>query len=68
MRNVKMEVEGTTLKIEIDLTQDFGPSSTGKTNILASTAGPKKIPGQKAGDPPVSLNLTLFRKNVAKKS
>jgi hypothetical protein len=45
MRNVEMKVEGTTLKIEVDLTQDFGPSASGKTNSVASTLGNKKVPG-----------------------
>ncbi len=60
MRNVKMEVEGNILRIEVDLSKDYGPSSTGKTLIISSTAGPKRIPGDK----PISLNMTIFRKNL----
>ena len=36
MKNVELTVEGTMLTIKVDLTQDFGPSSSGKTIIIAS--------------------------------
>ena len=39
MKNVTMNVEGNTLVIKVDLTQDFGKSSSGKTTIVASTCG-----------------------------
>ena len=44
MKNVKMTKKGNTLTVEIDLTQNFGPSRTGKTIIVASTEGNKKVP------------------------
>ena len=46
MKNVEMTVNGTTLTIKIDLSKDFGPSSSGKTIIIASTEGNAKIPGR----------------------
>lgn len=39
MKNVDMSVEGATLTIKVDLTMEFGPSSSGKTTIIASTEG-----------------------------
>ena len=39
MKNVEMTVEGNILTIKVDLTKDFGPSSSGKTIIIASTEG-----------------------------
>lgn len=31
MKNVEMKIEGSKLTIEVDLDQDFGPSSSGKS-------------------------------------
>ena len=39
MKNVQIEVKGQTLTLTIDLTQTQGPSSSGKTLIVASTGG-----------------------------
>ena len=39
MKNVEMTVEGNILTLKVDLTKDFGPSSSGKTIIIASTEG-----------------------------
>ena len=49
-KNIQYAVEGTTLTIRIDLTKDFGPSSSGKTKIVASTCGSVTLPdGAKVG-------------------
>jgi hypothetical protein len=45
MKNVEMTVEGNTLVIKVDLTKEFGPSSSGKTIIVASTMGNVSVPG-----------------------
>ncbi len=37
MKNVEMTVEGNILTIKVDLTKEFGPSTSGKTIIIAST-------------------------------
>lgn len=34
MKNVEMSVEGNILTIKVDLTKDFGPSTSGKTIIM----------------------------------
>lgn len=54
MKNVEMTVEGSILTIKVDLTKDFGPSSSGKTIIIASTEGNVSIPDR---DEKVGLNV-----------
>jgi hypothetical protein len=44
MQNVKLTVEGKKLVIEVDLTQELGPSSSGKTTIVATTGGNAPVP------------------------
>ena len=60
MKNVEMTVEGNTLTIKVDLTQDFGPSSSGKTVIIATTAGNVSIPG----DEDKKVGLNVYRKKT----
>jgi hypothetical protein len=62
MENVVAVVEGTKLKIEIDLTKDLGPSSTGKTNILAKS-GFASVPGLSG----FGFTLNAWRPKVAAK-
>lgn len=45
MQNVVMRREGDKLIVEIDLKQDLGPSTSGKTHIIASTRGNAPVPG-----------------------
>lgn len=45
MKNVEMQVEGNILTIRVDLTKEFGPSSSGKTTIVASSEGNVDVPG-----------------------
>lgn len=49
-----MSVEGDVLVIRVDLTRDFGPSSSGKTTIVASTEGNVIVEGR---DVRVGLNV-----------
>ena len=44
MKNVEMTVDGDILTIKVDLTKEFGTSSSGKTIIIASTEGNVSIP------------------------
>ena len=39
MKNVELSLDGDILTIRVDLAQSFGPSSSGKTTIIASTEG-----------------------------
>jgi len=54
MKNVEMVVEGNILTVKVDLTKEFGPSSSGKTIIIASTEGNVSIPDR---DEKVGLNV-----------
>lgn len=49
MKNVQAEVKGKQLVITVDLTQNFGKSKSGKTQIVASTGGNVSIPGAPEG-------------------
>jgi len=44
MKNVLMAVKGNILAITVDLTKDFGPSSSKKSIIVASTEGNVFVP------------------------
>ena len=54
MKNVELKVEGTILTISVDLSKEFGPSSSGKTTIIATTEGNISIPGR---DEKIGLNI-----------
>jgi hypothetical protein len=56
MNNVKLNVSGDKLTIEIDLAKDFGPSASGKTIQIASTLGNKQVKDD------VYLGLNVYRK------
>jgi hypothetical protein len=57
MKNVQIEVKGQTLTLTIDLTQTQGPSSSGKTLIVASTEGNISVPGRAE----IKLGLNVYR-------
>ena len=57
MKNVEMTVEGNVLTIKVDLTKEFGPSSSGKTIIIASTEGNVSIPEREE-----KVGLNVYRK------
>ena len=57
MKNVEMKVRGNILTIKVDLTKEFGPSSSGKTIIIASTEGSKNVPNREE-----KLGLNVYRK------
>jgi len=54
MKNVQMAVDGNILTIKVDLSKEFGPSSSGKTIIIASTEGNIAVPDR---DEKVGLNV-----------
>lgn len=57
MKNVEMTVEGTMLTIKVDLSKEFGPSSSGKTIIVATTEGNVTIPDRQE-----KVGLNIYRK------
>ena len=54
MKNVDLKLDGNILTIKIDLSKTFGPSSSGKTIIVASTEGNAAVPGR---DEMIGLNV-----------
>ncbi len=52
---VRITVEGNKVTVELDLLNDFGPSGSGKSRIIASTHGFTHV------EDGVSLNLNLVR-------
>ena len=55
-----MSLDGDILTIKVDVSKEFGPSSSGKTIIIATTEGDVSIPG--AEDKKVGLNV--YRKKM----
>ncbi len=58
MKNVEMSVDGTMLTIKVDLSQEFGPSSSGKTIIIASTEGNIAVEGHEEA----KIGLNIYKK------
>ena len=57
MKNVEISVAGNILTITVDLTKEFGPSSSGKTIIIASTEGNVTIQDREE-----KVGLNVYRK------
>jgi hypothetical protein len=62
MKNVTLSVDKNVLVIRVDLTQDFGPSSSGKTRIVATTAGNAEVPEHDD----IKLGLNVYRRGAPK--
>jgi hypothetical protein len=59
MVNVDAKLDGNgKLVIVVDLDQEHGPSTSGKTIIIASTQGNQKVPGHEN----MSFGLNVYRK------
>ncbi len=61
MQNIEVKVEKNKLILTVDLTKRLGPSSSGKTTIVASTAGNAKIEGHEG----LQFGLNVFAKDAA---
>lgn len=57
MKNVEMSISGNILTIMVDLSKEFGPSSSGKTIIIASTEGNISVPDREE-----KVGLNVYRK------
>jgi hypothetical protein len=55
MKNCEMKLEGNMLTITVDVSKDFGKSSSGKSIIIASTEGNVSIPEKR--DIKIGLNV-----------
>ena len=59
MKNIEFRVEGTKLVITIpDIQKDYGKSSSGKTNMVASTEGFVQVPDTGVDGLAFGLNVT----------
>ncbi len=58
MKNVEMSVEGRILIIKVDLTKECGPSSSGKSIIVATTEGNQSLPGEDN----MKIGLNVYKK------
>jgi len=58
MKNIEMKVEGDILSIRINLAEDFGLSSSGKSRIIASTEGNQPV----EGSPGVFVGINCYKK------
>ena len=63
MQNVEFQVQGNQLVIVVDLTQEVGVSSSGKSLIIASTSGNVAVPGFET----VKVGLNVYRPQQAGK-
>jgi len=57
MKNVEMSILGNILTITVDLSKEFGPSSSGETIIIASTEGNVAVPNREE-----KVGLNVYRK------
>jgi len=58
MKNVEMSLDGQTLTIKVDLSKEFGLSSSGKNIIISSTEGNISLPGREE----MKIGLNIYRK------
>ncbi|PLX25972.1 MAG: hypothetical protein C0600_11455 [Ignavibacteria bacterium] len=58
MKNVEMKLDGNVLTITVDLSKDYGLSSSGKSVIIASTEGNQSVEGKEE----VKIGLNIYRK------
>lgn len=57
MKNIEMTVTGDKLVITIDLKKDFGVSASGKSIVIATTAGNVSVPGHES----IKLGINAYR-------
>src|SRR4029079_10000354 len=60
MKNVELSLAGNILTITVDLSKEFGPSSSGKTIIVASTEGNVTVPEREE-----KIGLNVYRKKLS---
>ena len=57
MKNVELTMEGNKLTIVVDLEQEFGLSSSGKSVTVASTEGNVAVPGREE----IKIGLNIYK-------
>ena len=58
MKNCEMKLNGDILTITVDVSKDFGKSSSGKSVIIASTEGNVSIPEKEE----IKIGLNVYKK------
>ena len=58
MTHVEMTVGGDVLTLKADLSKEYGPSSSGKTILIASTEGNVSVPDREE----VKVGLNVYKK------
>ncbi len=58
MKNIEMQVSKNILTITIDLSKSFGPSKSGKTEIIASTSGNVVVPD---GNDDIKIGVNCYK-------
>jgi len=58
MKNVDMKITGTILTITVDISKEYGLSTSGKSLIIASTEGNVSIPEKEE----IKIGLNIYRK------
>lgn len=58
MKNCEMKLTGNMLTITVDVSKDFGKSSSGKSVIIASTEGNVSIPEKND----IKIGLNVYKK------
>ena len=56
-QGVEIDVQKGILVIKVDLSQNFGPSTSGKSIIIGSTGGNVSVPGQEL----VKVGVNVYR-------
>lgn len=58
MKNCEMKLNGSILTITVDISKEFGVSSSGKSIIIGSTEGNVSIPEKDN----IKIGLNVYRK------
>jgi hypothetical protein len=58
MKNCAMKLDGNILTITVDVSKEFGTSSSGKSIIIGSTEGNVSIPDKED----IKIGLNVYRK------
>jgi len=58
MKNIEMKLAGNILTITVDLSKQFGLSSSGKSLIIASTEGNISVEGKEE----VKVGINIYKK------
>ena len=58
MKNCEMELKGNILTITVDISKEFGVSSSGKSVIIGSTEGNVSLPDKED----IKIGVNVYRK------